>query len=282
MRTITLIVVVLAVSGAATAQDDVIAPDGSFTNGGASWAASENYSMQFSLGQTFIGTGATDVVQADAGFLYALWVTQPPEGWINAGWNWISLPAHAQFPQPSVIFEQGKDPRNRLYRWDWLFKSWELYPYDFAEMEKWTGYLLFTASLERPRYSGFLNRTPMDDPDAPDYRASTVYIPLWGGITLGYSHPWPLDLRAVKVRYGDEVRTATEDRADPEPWLNWNWVYWDSADDTAKICAFAGGDDTMLRPWHYYWVWFNVPKTPADPLGPYLIIPEPEFEFGGG
>jgi hypothetical protein len=275
MRTASVIAWVLLLAGVLVA-DETIMPTGVVSNGGSSWATSDNYALQFSVGQPCVGMATGTTADADAGFWNLLWVAESPPGWINPGWNWISVPTHPQFPAVSVIC--AVDPTNRLYRWDWLAKNTELYPYDFTTMENTLGYLLLESTGQTLRYSGFLNRTPLDDPDAPDYRATTVYLPNAGAITLGYPHPWPVELAALKVRYGAEVRTALEDRVAAHPWVNWNWIYWDSVADTARICSFSGGDDTMLRPWYYYWIWLYYPPTPLDPNGPYLIIPEPEVE----
>jgi hypothetical protein len=151
-----------------------------------------------------------------------------------------------------TIFEKGMDPRNRLWTWDWLFKNTLLYPDGFGEMENWQGCVLFSCSLEQPRYSGFLNRTLLDGPEAPDYRASTTYIAVAGISCVRHPHPSPVPLEAVKVRYADEVRTAAADRADPQTGANWDRVYCNAEGDTAEICPLASGDDDTLRPWCHY------------------------------
>jgi hypothetical protein len=268
-----------ALIGAPCVGDETIMPTGAVTNGGASWAVSDNYAMQFSVGQPCVGSGMGTNAGADAGFWNILWVASAPAGAIDPGWNWIGVPSHPQFPAISVVLDEN--PLNRMYKWDWLQKMFLLYPGDFSTLENTVGYLLFSSTNQQSRYSGFLNRTPVDDPGAADYRSTTVYIPAAGAITLGHPHPWPVPLRDLKVRYGAEVRTAPQDRANPNPWVNWNWVYWNSAADVYEICALAGGDDDTLRPWHHYRIWFYVPPGPLDPNGPFLIIPEPEVDLGG-
>ena len=63
---------------------------------------------------------------------------------------------------------------------------------------------------------------------------------------------------SVRNEVTGQLRTAAQDNAAPDPWLNWNWLYWDSTHDTAAICtAFGGGDDNTLRPWYGYRVWSN-------------------------
>ena len=279
MRILWVVILASAMLAAPATSDETIMPTGTVSNGGSSWATSDNYALQGSIGQPCVGAAMGTNAGANAGFWNVLWVETVPAGWINPGWNWISLPTHPQFPEVPVIMDV--DPVNRLYKWDWLFKNILLYPNDFTEMENAMGYTLRSWADESARYSGFLNRTPLDDESAPDYRSTTIYIPAAGAITLGYPHLWPVELKALKVRYGAEVRTAQQDAANAKPWLNWNWVYWDSVVDTAKLCAFAGGDDTMIRPWYHYRIWFNIPAAPNDPNGPFLIIPEPEVTLRG-
>jgi hypothetical protein len=279
MRTAITILIPVSLAGAAALGVETTMPRGAVTNGGSSWGASDSYAMSCSLGLPCSGGATGEDVGLKGGFWSAICVAEAPEGFVNPGWVWLSLPIQPQFPEVSAIFET--DPRNRLYQWDWLDKTMLLYPSDFTQMVCTQGYLLRSLTEERPRYSGFLNLTPVDDPNAPDYRCVTIYIPAAGAITLGHPFPWPVRLADVKVRYGDEVRTAQVDRGSAHPWVNWNWVYWDSTEDTAKICSFSGGDDTMLRPWYHYRVWFYVPPGPLDPNGPFLLIPEPEAGLGG-
>jgi hypothetical protein len=64
-----------------------------------------------------------------------------------------------------------------------------------------------------------------------------------------------LDLR---VRKGGSTRTPVEDAAAADPWLNWNWIFWNPALQTAGIMdPFGGADDETLHPWYGYRVWFN-------------------------
>jgi hypothetical protein len=56
---------------------------------------------------------------------------------------------------------------------------------------------------------------------------------------------------------GDVYRSALEDYESADPWINWNWLFWNSKLDTVQILSFAGADDTQLRPWYGYRVWVN-------------------------
>ena len=275
-----MVLLLIAAVGLAVA-DDTILPSGAVTNGGTAWGGGGGGGggacIQASVGQTFasappIGPGGATTI-ADAGFWTCLYVESSPAGWINPGWNWIGLPSHPSFPAVSTIFTT--DPVNRLYKWDWLNKTTWGYPSDFNTMELRTGYVDLEWAGQNPYYSGYLPITPVDDDTAPDYRSVTVDIPAAGVIWLGHPMPWPIELSSVKVQYAGVVRTAAQDSANPHPWLNWNWTYWDSYGDTALICGLSGADDHILRPWHHYRIWFNVPAVPNDPNGPFLIFPEP-------
>ena len=60
--------------------------------------------------------------------------------------------------------------------------------------------------------------------------------------------------------FGDapNIASRVQDAAAPDPWLNWNWIFWDSYVDTARILSMGGGDDDSLRPWYGYRVWADV------------------------
>jgi len=86
---------------------------------------------------------------------------------------------------------------------------------------------------------------------------------------IGHPHDHDLDLADVRVRNNSsgETRTAAEDSNAPDRWVNWNWLYWDSAGQSARILGLGGGvDDESLHPWRGYRVW-----TEADGLT--LIVP---------
>ena len=66
------------------------------------------------------------------------------------------------------------------------------------------------------------------------------------------------------------TRTAVQDYDAADPWINWNFLYWNPVADTAEIATLpqGGGNDTMFRPWHAYRVWANTENT-------FLVIPQP-------
>jgi hypothetical protein len=169
-----------------------------------------------------------------------------PAGWINPGWNWFSVPVQPFEPDAADVFS-GETIANKLYRWDPARKTFELFPDDFRELELGRGYILLAGKDMRPQTFGA--------PAGPMYG---IAIPAAGWIWIGHPQTAPVALASVLVRNEGTgvVRTLAEDRGAADPWLNWNFIYWDSAADTAKLCAL-GGDDNMLRPWYGYLVWSN-------------------------
>ena len=174
--------------------------------------------------------------------------TAPPPGWISPGWNWISFPLEPDDPRVSAIL--GPAALNRLYRWDTAGKSMQCYPGDFTTVEPGRGYMLYAGAIMAPTYRG--------TDAAPGFE-----IPLpclgWTWIGTPYDSVTPQANTTVINHATGEQRTAVEDWSDPNPWVNWNWVWWDSYSDTAKTCCLAPGADTAnIEPWHAYRVWTNV------------------------
>jgi len=76
----------------------------------------------------------------------------------------------------------------------------------------------------------------------------------WVGVP-GQQVIYGMDLCVSK---GGVTRTVAQDKAAASPWLNWNWIYWDSAGQTARIMdPTGGGDDLWIHPWWGYRVWAN-------------------------
>ena len=176
-------------------------------------------------------------------------VTTSPTGWINPGWNWISFPLQPQNADPGSILGSAI-ATNNLFRWDPIGKTVELYPDDFQTVETGRGYVLF-ANVDVPAsYRGWAKADGFE-----------IALPAqgWSWIGQPFDHVSPQSGTYVRNNATSQVRSATEDCNAPDPWINWNWLYWDSVGDSARICCFAGGsDDTMLRPWYGYRVWVNV------------------------
>jgi hypothetical protein len=192
-----------------------------------------------SYGGTIVGLG--DLVVS------AVRSATAPAGWINPGWNWISVPLLPDDPEAGAIFGV-ENVRNKLYRWDPVRKTFYLYPDDFTTLELGRGYILRSDTDQMPSFTG-----------APAAGTYEIGVPAAGWLLMGHpmNHATLLSLVSVRNNTLGQTRTAAEDRGAADPWVNWNWIYWDSARDTAKLLSLSGGDDDALRPWYGYLLWSN-------------------------
>jgi hypothetical protein len=173
---------------------------------------------------------------------------EPPAGLFNLGWNWFSLPAIPDDMEASAVF--GHNMANTIFMWDKANKTILLYPDDFTDLAMGEGYTLYLHSeVYQPSYFG----TPTDP-------MSKILLPLAGWSWIGYAHNGNTQLRMVRVLNKDLMfgRSAETDAASGDPWVNWNWLYYDSQARTVRICTFSGGDDNTLHSWYGYRVWSNV------------------------
>jgi hypothetical protein len=170
-----------------------------------------------------------------------------PEGWLNPGWNWFSIPLDpGDSAEASGVL--GFDCANILYRWNAIGKSFELCPNDFTDLERGRGYLLRLATDQRPYYIG--------DPATGDFE-----IPLpeagWTWIGQPFNHDTLIETCRIRNNTLGLTRSAAEDSNAPDAWLNWNWLWWDSTLDSWKLAGLQLVDDTALHPWYGYLVWAN-------------------------
>ena len=196
---------------------------------------------------------------AGAPFTQLMTLTTPPTGvwgrydannsalpFLNPGWNWISMPAPPAFNNNPASFTGFSLPIlfNNLYRWQNY--TIELYTSDFTTVEGYRGY---TLRLD--------NRIPAVSyqalyPSCPDAEITLIGGWNWIGVPITMSQT------AMKVRKDltGEVRTVAQDAAmGAGAWLNYNWVFYDSADRTVRLVNYMpGADDTLLRPWFGYQV----------------------------
>ena len=172
-----------------------------------------------------------------------------PAGWMNPGWNWISVPLQPTNPNAGSIFGEA-NVANKFFRWDDIGKTVQGYPDDFQDVDLGIGYLLFTLADLRPTIVGGAQQGTYGIP-----------IALAGWKWIGDPKLTEIPLTSLSVRNENTgvVRTAQQDKSAADPWLNWNFVYWNSTQDTAAICTFpgTGGDDDRLRPWYGYRLWSN-------------------------
>jgi hypothetical protein len=166
---------------------------------------------------------------------------------INPGWNWISFPKIPDNPDPASIFGYN-DVRNRLYRWHPTKRTFELYPDDFTGVEVGRAYVLWVSEgTYNTHYYG--TEVPSSIFEIPVPEAGWVWV----------GHPRTRDVRLDRLYVRDNdtgvTRTATADQGAADPWMNWNWLYWNSYGDNPQLLSFSGGDDNTLHPWFGYCAW---------------------------
>ena len=184
-------------------------------------------------------------------------VTAPAE-WFNPGWNWFSIPLDpAGWPDPSNLL--GLNVQNRVFRFNPVGKWWELYPNDVHYLVRGQGYLLWLDRPIEPSYDGL---EPDGDFEIPLPEAG------WTWIGCPYNHPVPIAELRIRDESTGSIRTATEDTTAPDPWVNWNLVWWESPVDTWRISSLSGQDNDSLYPWRGYLVWSNTRDTT-------LLVPGP-------
>ena len=80
----------------------------------------------------------------------------------------------------------------------------------------------------------------------------------WTWIGQPFDHDTPLAALSVHNNTTGETRTAGEDYAAADAWLNWNILWWYSQGDEWRLLGFGGTDEDTLHPWYGYLVWANV------------------------
>jgi hypothetical protein len=171
-----------------------------------------------------------------------------PENWFVPGWVWFSIPL-VPVGSADAADVLGFNCANRLYGWDDAGKMFKLYPDDFTDLAVGPSYItrLVVGEHYVPSYRG-------TGPTAP----FTWNLPAAGWCCVGVPGVADIAGLALTVTKGGDVRTPSEDVHAADPWLNWNWIYWDPSVQTAKIMNPLGsGDDVTLHPWWGYRVWSN-------------------------
>jgi len=186
--------------------------------------------------------------------LYASQYNQPyatttaPSDLFQPGWVWFSLPLVPRWSgDPCAVL--GFDCTNRLYGWDDAAKNLLLYPNELTDVEVGAGYVarLSVGESHVPSYEGV-------EPDSPFEQLLPAAGWCWVG-PPGIRDVLGTDLHVSKAGVS---RTAAEDAVAPDPWINWNWIFWDPTLHVLGIMdPFGGGDDVSLHPWWGYRVWAN-------------------------
>jgi hypothetical protein len=201
---------------------------------------------------------------------------ESPQDFVKPGWTWISLPAIPDNPYAGAIFnDDGVDyARNHLYWWDPVRKAYLLYPDDFQNVVYKDGYMLSSESAMRTvAYQG-----------TPQTTDQEILLPSQGRTWIGHPFLYSVDLNDCSVRNNatQEVRTCAEDRANPNPWINWNFVTWDNVRRTYVIVDPVG-DPHHLWAWYAYYLWSQIENVTLIVPTPYPDPPELlDAEAGNG
>jgi hypothetical protein len=170
-----------------------------------------------------------------------------PSDWVRPDWNWISLPIDPMSPLAGDVFGD-RYAVNKLFRWNPIKKTIELYPDDFRQIEVGVGYMLLAEDIQNHAYAGAARR-----------QLTAIRIPRAGWHWFGHAFANAVELEKCCLRdlSTGVTRTAADDASSGSPWLDWNMRYWDPFSQSVRTLAISGGDDTMLRPWYGYRVWSN-------------------------
>ena len=177
---------------------------------------------------------------------------QAPDGWLNPGWNYFSIPLDpADGSDASSLL--GFNCDNIVYRWNPVTKNIELCPNDFTDLARGRGYLMWLWTT----------------PPAPSYEACPptgsfeIALPEAGWTWIGqpFDHDTLLSTCSIRNNTTGFTRTAMEDQMAVDPWINWNFVWWDSqaggSNGTWDIVWLGSATNNSLLPWHAYLVWAN-------------------------
>jgi C1A family cysteine protease len=203
------------------------------------------------LGAGSVVEAGVDAVEISVLRCDAAW-SMAPGSLFMPGWVWFSIPL---IPTGSADASDvlGFDCRNKLYAWDETAKNLMLYPDDFTDLQVGPSY---TARLGlggqcEPVYRGAYPGRPF---------GWTVPAAGWSWVGV----PSVRDVRGLdlSVSKGGATRTASQDRHAAQPWLNWNWIFWDSSRQVYGIMdPFGAGDDMSIHPWWGYRVWSNTEEV---------------------
>jgi hypothetical protein len=170
-----------------------------------------------------------------------------PAGLFDLGWAWFSIPLTPQTSADASLV-LSVDCTNRLFGWEEEARVLQLYPDDFTDLVVGYSYMIQLAMSTPggPVYQGV-------QPDRGFERALRR-----GWAWVGVPGVQEIAAEDLSVRRGETIRTPAMDYRAADPWLNWNWVYWDPAARAPGVMnPFGSWDDAWLHPWYGYRVWAN-------------------------
>jgi len=176
-------------------------------------------------------------------------MTQSPAGWLESGWNLISVPHETEDMSVGVVLERLVPPNvldNAVFRYD-SGSGYSIYPGGFGQFEAGRGYWLYlTAGGRAVAYGGGTQMTKS--------------VQLSSGWTLvGHPQDSPVLLAGCEVNDGSQTKSF--DAAVAAGWLEGVIYGYGGGYFTVRT---SGGDDAYLRPWRGYWVLANVPGLRLD------------------
>ena len=170
-------------------------------------------------------------------------VVQSPEGWLDTGWNLISVPRVTEDMSVGVVLDALVPPNvldNAVYSYDGG-SGYSVYPGDFGQFEMFRGYWVYLTEGGRAVAYG----------TAELANRSTSLAQGWN--LVGHPQDWPVPLASCSVRLG--AQTESFDDAVAAGWID-GLVY--GYDGGYFTVSTSGGSDAYLRPWRGYWVLANV------------------------
>jgi len=161
-----------------------------------------------------------------------------PQGWLQPGWNLISLPLAANDATVAGALDNCADAgnvlENAVYSYD---GEYAIYPADFNTVQRGVGYWLYLTVAAREVVFG-------------TEAAGPVSVALEDGWNLvGHPHDAPVAWAACTLYDGVETKSVAD--AEAAGWVQ-GIGYW--YQDGYMTVALSAGDDDSLRPWRGYWL----------------------------
>jgi hypothetical protein len=246
--------------------DDIEHEDPMFTDPG-----NDDYSLQ--PGSPCIGAGDprdVDALETRADKGYIDYADDPYPAQLNrdvggrARVYTFEMPAvgHGEFGIPftptdsadpdDMFFRDGSPYTmdNKILKWDNAGKSYSNYPDAWTALEVGQGYMYLNF------LGGRASELDIEYAAVPVPLAGRVLIPEAGRSMIAITNGQPLWMGNILIMNNQTgaIRTSLEDKDAADPWLNWNWTYWNFASNSYDIVGFGNPVETV-EPWYSYQVW---------------------------